>query len=503
MARKIEIEIVGDTSSLERALSRAGKTSQSSFQKIGRAAGAAGAAIFAGLAVVAKVGFDELAEGQKVTAQTNAVLKSTGKIANVTAQDVESLASELSNLSGVDDELIGASENLLLTFTRIRNEVGKGNDIFNQATKAALDMSVAMGTDLQSATLQVGKALNDPIRGLTALRRVGVSFTAAQEKQIEALVESGKSLQAQKIILAELNKEFGGSAKAAGETLPGQLAKARNAFDEVAAGLVESLLPAITSILAKLTTFTNWARENPKQMKLVVVALGALATALVAASVAQAALNLAVLANPYVAAAAAILVVVGALVVLQKKTQFVTKHWQVFLAVIPGFGVAFVAVISLIKLGVRSFDTLVAAFNKVKKVAGPVFSFVAAQVRLIISPILLAISAVERLIDAWNRLKGVAGGLSGATNAPVGRGRPFSNPNRSAQGGIVRSTGAAIIHGGEAIVPARVARGGFGGNSAAGAGQFALVWAGNDFIGWLQDQDRRTRRGNGGRGILG
>jgi hypothetical protein len=85
------------------------------------------------------------------------------------------------NKSGVDDEAIKSSENLLLTFTNIRNETGKNNDIFNQATKATLDMSTALGNDLKGSSILVGKALNDPIKGMTALRRVGVSFTDEPE----------------------------------------------------------------------------------------------------------------------------------------------------------------------------------------------------------------------------------------------------------------------------------------------------------------------------------
>ena len=75
------------------------------------------------------------------------MLKSTGGAANVTADDVDKLAVSLSNLSGIDDELIASSENLLLTFRNVRNEIG--NAIFDTATKSILDMSVAMDQDLR------------------------------------------------------------------------------------------------------------------------------------------------------------------------------------------------------------------------------------------------------------------------------------------------------------------------------------------------------------------
>lgn len=168
----------------------------------------------AALAAGAAYAFKQFEDAEKISRQTDAVLTSTGHAANVTAEEIEGLAASISELSGIDDEAIQAGENLLLTFTNIRNEAGKGNDIFDQATMAITDMSVAMGTDMKSAAIQVGKALQDPILGMTALRRVGVSFTAAQTEMVNKWVEQGQVLRAQKFILAELTKEFGGSAEA-------------------------------------------------------------------------------------------------------------------------------------------------------------------------------------------------------------------------------------------------------------------------------------------------
>ena len=84
--------------------------------------------------------------------------------------------------TGIDDEAIQSGENLLLTFTNIRNEAGKGNDVFNQATETMTDMSVALGQDMKSRRRQLGKALNDPIKGITALSRVGVSVHRGPEE---------------------------------------------------------------------------------------------------------------------------------------------------------------------------------------------------------------------------------------------------------------------------------------------------------------------------------
>lgn len=181
---------------------------------IGGAGVAAGALAFGGLAKGVLSANSAFEESAQISRQTNAVIKSTGGVANVSAKEVGNLATALSKKTGVDDDVIQSGENMLLTFTNVRNEVGRGNDIFNQATRTVTDMSVALGQDTKSSAIQLGKALSDPIKGVTALQRVGVTFTKQQKEQIATLVNHGKTVEAQKLILGELNKEFGGSAAA-------------------------------------------------------------------------------------------------------------------------------------------------------------------------------------------------------------------------------------------------------------------------------------------------
>jgi phage-related protein len=332
---RLEAILTANTRQFDRAM----RDSETGMQKAGRgistAAKIAGAAIAGGLAVAAKIGWDEFRQGQLVAAQTNAVLKSTGGIANVTAKQVDSLAASLMKKSGVDDEAIQSGANMLLTFTKIRNETGRGRDIFNQATKATLDLSVAMGKDMQSSAVLVGKALNDPVRGLTALRRVGVSFTKAQQDQIKSLVESGKTMQAQKMILGELRTEFGGSAEAAGKTLPGQLRILRETFNNLAGDIVGNLVP-------KLVAVVGFFREHTTITKILAGVIGGLIATLLIAGAAmkvyaagmaiirgavlawtavQWLLNAALLANPIGLILIALLALGAAFVVLWKKSE--------------------------------------------------------------------------------------------------------------------------------------------------------------------------------------
>lgn len=253
------IKVKADTDKATKDLDNVGKKGSSSLQRVGKvakfAAAGLGTAAGIGLAWAAKTGFQEFQDGQKVAAQTNAVLKSTGGAAGVTADHISDLAGALLKKSGMDDEAIQSGENLLLTFTNIRNEAGKGNDIFDQTTKTMVDMSVALGQDTKSSAIQLGKALNDPIKGVTALQRVGVSFTQAQKDQIKALVESGNTLGAQKLILRELNKEFGGSAEAAGKTLPGAISIARESLNNWLGEMVGKAIPIISNMV-------SWLRDH-------------------------------------------------------------------------------------------------------------------------------------------------------------------------------------------------------------------------------------------------
>lgn len=220
---------------------------------IGGASAAAATIGFAALTRSAMGAVNAFTESEAISKRTTNVLKTTGGAANITAKQVGDLATALSRKSGMDDEAIQSGENLLLTFTNVRNEVGKGNDIFTRATKVAVDMSAALGQDLKSSNIQLGKALNDPIKGVTALQRVGVSFTAQQKEQIKTLVQSGNTLGAQKLILKELNKEFGGAAEASA-TAGGKMKVALGNIQEAIGG---KLAPVFNSAATAITNFAN------------------------------------------------------------------------------------------------------------------------------------------------------------------------------------------------------------------------------------------------------
>jgi acid phosphatase family membrane protein YuiD len=264
-SRELTYKVTGDVRDFKRAFGtvdkqldtsgkrahRFGSTLASTFKSVGGAAGVAGAAIAGGIVLETKRAVEAFQESNKVAKQTQAVLKSTGGVANVTAREVSNLATAISRKTGVDDEAVASAENLLLTFTNVRNEAGKGNKVFNQTTKAAVDMGAALGIDATKAAMQLGKALNDPEKGVTKLMRSGVTFTDQQKEQIKTLQESGRTLDAQKIILREVTKEFGGSAAAQATSTD----KLKVAFGNLEEDLGSGLAPAVDQIAGKLTKF--------------------------------------------------------------------------------------------------------------------------------------------------------------------------------------------------------------------------------------------------------
>jgi hypothetical protein len=140
----------------------------------------------------------------------------------------------------------------LLTFRNISNQAGAGNDIFNQTTAIMVDMGRALGEDAAGSAIRLGKALNDPITGLTALRKVGVGFTEEQEAQIKALQNSGDMMGAQKVILAELQAQFGGSGAAYAKTFSGQLELMGHELGTIGEEATMSVMPALQGVVEQL-----------------------------------------------------------------------------------------------------------------------------------------------------------------------------------------------------------------------------------------------------------
>src|SRR3990167_5216307 len=224
--------------------------------------GAAGAAV--------KLAID----AEDTDARLAAAFRSMSASSWTSLDKLQGKAEELMSRTTFDDEAVKDAQAVMLTFGNVTN------DVFDSGIESALNMSTALGTDLQSAVIQIGKALNDPVKGMLALSRAGVSFTQQQKDQIKTLVESGKTYEAQAIILGELKREFGGMAEAAAKTSVGQMAQAMNELAEAGEDIGTLLLPVIPEAAGHIKNLAGAFQSLSPETKTLVIQVAALAAAL-------------------------------------------------------------------------------------------------------------------------------------------------------------------------------------------------------------------------------
>jgi hypothetical protein len=199
-----------------------------------------------------------------------ATIASTGNASGKTASQLEETAKQLRNISTFDDEEIlkGVTVNLL----RFGNVQGP---VFDRAQKAIVNLSAALGQDLQSASIKVGRALQDPIKGMQALTRLGITFTSAQKEQVKAWVQNGEGAKAQGMILEALEKRFDGAAKALRDATPG--ADLKNAWEDFGETVGALLIPALRDLAGMLSTVLKWFTALPEPVQKLIVGISAIA----------------------------------------------------------------------------------------------------------------------------------------------------------------------------------------------------------------------------------
>lgn len=186
-------------------------------------------------------------EQAKADAQISAAIKSTSGAAGKSLEDLKTQADDLQRVTLFSDDQTQGAQALLLTFTSIRGE------IFDRTIPVIQDLSTAFGQDLQSSAVQVGKALQDPIKGVASLGKVGVQFSEDQKKMIKSLVETGDVAGAQTIILKELETQVGGSARAAAQAGLGPFQLLKQQFGEILETVGGGLVSAINETVLLFT----------------------------------------------------------------------------------------------------------------------------------------------------------------------------------------------------------------------------------------------------------
>lgn len=278
---------------------------------------------------------------------------SMGAAAWTNTEALKANAAAIQSISTFGDEAVIDMQAVLLTFGDVTNKVGEGNAVFDRATMAIVDLSAKMGQDLQQSAVMVGKALNDPIAGLSAMRRVGIQFTKSQEDQIKAMVAAGDQMGAQKVILAELERQFGGTAEAMAGTDAGKMKQAMNDLGDAGEQLGAVLTPIIAAVASAVAGMAKALGSLPDPAKKAVLGVlgllavtgplllvvgklgvafsagGSLITGLALVKKAWVALRLAMMANPFMAIAAG--VIIAAVIIYKnwdKITAFLKRTWD-------------------------------------------------------------------------------------------------------------------------------------------------------------------------------
>jgi len=238
-----------------------------------------GFAAFKGLELIHE-GVEAVHKLHEAEAQVKAGLESTGHAAGLSYENLEEMAKSFSSKIKYSRSEITDMQSVLLTFPSVTK------DTFESASTAIFNMATRMGSDVKGTTVQIGKALQDPIHGITALKRVGVNFSESQKEVIKSLVDTGQTAKAQALILKELNVEFGGSAEAAAAADPlfkynKAMGSMKMAMGEAAITLQQVLAPALMYIgnavkfvATGIKSALGWMKENSDVVKAFAITLG-------------------------------------------------------------------------------------------------------------------------------------------------------------------------------------------------------------------------------------
>lgn len=559
MGRPVKVVILGDATDAARAFrsvrDEAGQT-VSGLDRASANMSRAGSAMTRGVTLPllgVAAGALKLSATQEIAeAKLVSTFESMGAAAWTNTEALKANAAALQEQSTFGDEAIIGMQSVLLTFGNLTDQVGEGNDAFSRATQLGLDMSAALGTDLEASAIQLGKALNDPVAGITALTRVGVTFTDAQKDLIGSLVEGGDTLGAQQVILDELEKQFAGTASAIADTDAGKMRQAMNSVGDAMESMGAIIAPVAASIANAFAGITTKFAALPEPaQKIIVAVLGIVAAVgpmlLIGAKLIKAfqviktawlAVNAAMLLNPFVLIGLA----VAALVVVVVKNwdtivAFLTRTWEgiktAVAAVSQWFKDTFAGAIDFVVglflnftlpgLLISHWDDIMAAVTAVKdwiiekwEDVIDFFTGLPAKITSAVSGLFDGFkdafrSALNWVISKWNNLSftlpsiTLPGILGGGT---VG-GQTFSTPNIPTlhQGGLFnsgRGEGLALLQDRERVLSVAQNRR-FEASGGLSGGITMIfngdVYNGDDFETAVRDALIRIERRNGSTGL--
>jgi hypothetical protein len=279
-SRALTLKLLADISDFTKGIDQSQKQTRTmgdNIKKFGKMAAvgllAAGAA--AGAFAVKAIAAGEAAATSN--ARIEQINQSMGLFGASTDEVTESLikyANETARATGIDQNAIKATQAKLLTFKEIAQTADEVNGNFQRATKAAIDLGAAGFGTAEDNAVSLGKALNDPIRGITALTRNGITFTESEKERIKVLVESNKVGEAQNMILAAIETQVGGTAEAtanATDRMKVGLSQVTEtiglallpAFEKVTAFIIDKVFPAFQQyVLPAVKSLSDFIQNN-------------------------------------------------------------------------------------------------------------------------------------------------------------------------------------------------------------------------------------------------
>ena len=435
MAAQLVVDIVTDASKavsgfkkVDAAAAGTASKTQSAGSKIaGFAKVVAGAFAVEKVAEFGKASVEAAQEAAVANARLVSVFKGAGDASGEAAKHAEEFAESLGKHIGVDPEVIKGGEAILATFHSVSDETGRSAGIFDRATAAAADLAAAGFGDLKSNSVQLGKALEDPVKGMTALAKSGVTFTAAQKAQIKALEDSHQHLAAQKVILAAVEGQVKGTAAATATTGD----KMKVAWQEAEEKIGTLLLPAVQKIQTALSGIVNFVTANSGWLLPLVAGVAGVVLAMKGITVAM---------NIYHDAVKAVEAIQKAWTAAVKIATAIQAAFDIVLDANP----VVLIVIAIIAL-IAGIVLLVTHVSAVRKVMLEAWHAVSAAASIAFKAVLAAIHWVWDWLKAnWPYLLGILLGPFGLAAAAIYKHWASIRAGASAVLGWLRSTWASI-----------------------------------------------------------
>jgi hypothetical protein len=279
-SRALTLKLLADISDFTKGIDQSQKKVTTMGDKIAKFGKVAAVALLAAGTAAVAFGAKAIQAGEAAAtsnARIDQINKSMGLFGDSTNEVTASLvnyANEVARSTGIDQNSIKATQAKLLTFKEIAKTADQVNGNFQRATKAAIDLGAAGFGTAETNAVALGKALNDPIKGITALTRSGVTFTESEKERIKVLVESNKVGEAQNMILAAIETQVGGTAEAtsnATDRIKVGLSQVTEtiglallpAFEKVTAFLLDKVFPAFQAyVLPIVKDLSNFIQEN-------------------------------------------------------------------------------------------------------------------------------------------------------------------------------------------------------------------------------------------------